>query len=873
LNFLFPTSISPREKNRARLLTLAAVFLFLYSAIITLSNTVRLRTWNAPLRWEQWVGYLAWLAGFSLLHRQFARRLPDGDPYLLPIAGLLTGWGLLEIWRLDTNLGAHQTVWLVLSVLMVYFGLQKKEILAVLHRYKYVWLSGGLLLTILTFFLGTYPGGNGPRLWLGYGGVYLQPSEPLKLLLIVYLAAYMADQIGASINLMKLLTPTLLLAGLSVSVLLAQHDLGTVTLFILLYTITVYFASGRRRVLVISLVAILIAGLAGYLLFDVVRLRVDAWLNPWIDSSGRSFQIVQSIIAIASGGLIGTGPALGSPSLVPVANSDFIFAAIGEETGLLGSVGLLLLLALVVYRGLWIAVHAPNLFQRTLVAGLSVYFASQSILIIGGNLRLVPLTGVTLPFVSYGGSSLVTAFFSLLLLCLISNHPDEEPAPLPSPVPYLLFLSLSLAAFFVLAVFNGWWGLVRADDLQSRTDNLRRVIADRYVMRGSLLDRSNLPIDVTVGKPGNLTRSSLYPPLSPVVGYTHSTYGQAGLEASLDAYLRGLQGNPTSLVWTNHLLYSQPPPGLDVRLSLDLSLQTQVDNLLKDKNGAAVLLNAETGEILVMASHPYFDPNQLDQKWETYTNDPHSPFINRAVMGQYPAGTALGPFLLAEALQQGALPSSPYTLDLSAGSQTYHCAYTPTDTKQWNAVLMAGCPGALNVLGNRLQASGLTSLFTKLGFYEAPDLPLIVAQPASQQPITNQALASIGQENLLVSPLQMALAAAALSANGVRPTPRLAMAVDTPSQGWVTLISSPAQNALSAETASSAAHLLAVSGTPFWQVTGLSNLGQNKYVWVVGGTLPSSQGSPLALALLLEENNPDLARQIGEKILLAAQHP
>jgi cell division protein FtsI/penicillin-binding protein 2 len=428
-------------------------------------------------------------------------------------------------------------------------------------------------------------------------------------------------------------------------------------------------------------------------------------------------------------------------------------------------------------------------------------------------------------------------------------------------------------SFMALAVIDGWWGFIRADDLITRTDNIRRVISDRYVMRGSLLDRSNHPIDITSGKPGDLVREYLYPPLSPVVGYTNSTYGQAGLEASMDAYLRGLQGNPASLVWTNHLLYSQPPPGLNVRLSIDLTLQTQVDNFFKDQNGAAVLLNAETGEILVMASHPYINPDQLDKLRDQYTNDPHTPFLNRAAAAQYPAGTALAPFLLADALTQGSLPSSPYTLDLSTNGQTYTCALTPGDSTNWSSVLTAGCPGALNVLGNRLQDSGLSSLFRSLGFYETPDMPLVVAVPSPQKAITNLALSSIGQESLFVSPLQMALAAAALSNNGVRPAPRLAMAVDTPAQGWVTLLSGAPKTALPADTASAAAKLLAVSGTPFWQVVGQSSLGQQHYVWVVGGTLPGSQGSPLALALLLENGNPENAQQIGQKILIAAQNP
>jgi hypothetical protein len=282
-----PTS---NDAIQNRLMQLAAVFLLLFSLSLSLAPAARLHSWQAELRWNHWIGFVVWLIGSAVVHHQLVHWAPDRDPYLFPVAALLTGWGLLTIWRLDAVMGARQTAWLAICLIVFTAGLRIPNLMLFLHRYKYLWLTCGLLLTGLTFLFGTYPGGMGPRLWLGCCGVYLQPSEPLKLLLIVYLSAYLADRLPISFNLAQLLTPTIILFGAALTLLLIQRDLGTASLFILIYTTVVYISSRRARMLLISFLILLTAGIIGYLLFDVVRVRVDAWLNPWLDPSGRSYQ-------------------------------------------------------------------------------------------------------------------------------------------------------------------------------------------------------------------------------------------------------------------------------------------------------------------------------------------------------------------------------------------------------------------------------------------------------------------------------------------------------------------------------------------------------------------------------------------------------
>lgn len=869
--FPLPQPATPNDHQQSRLLTLAAIFLFLYSIILTISPAVKAHTLSVPYRWTHWIGFAVWLVAWIGLHRLTVRRLPDRDPYLLPIAGLLTGWGLLTIWRLSDVFGSRQTIWLALGAAVLAGGLLLKDPLAWLRRYKYLWLTGGLLLTGLTFLFGTYPGGIGPHLWLGCCGLYLQPSEPLKLLLIAYLAAYLADHIPMAFSAAQLYAPTVLMTVIALVLLFAQRDLGTALLFLLLYAAIVFIASGSRRALAAGLIAGLVPGVAGYLLFDVVRVRVDAWINPWLDPSGRSYQIVQSLITVSAGGLIGRGPGLGDPSLVPVAHSDFIFAAIAEETGLLGCIAFLILLALLAVRGFQLALRAQDGYRRYLTAGLTIYLVGQSLLIVGGNLRLFPLTGVTLPFVSYGGSSLLTSFFALLFLLLASHQSEREPAQLPNPRPYLLLGGVLLIGIAAAALIDGWWSLVRSAALLNRNDNQRRYVSDRYVRRGSLLDRSDAPLDVTIAEPGSYTRFNNYPPLSPVLGYTHPVFGQAGLEASLDPFLRGLQGYPSSLIWWNHLLYGQPPPGLDVRLSLSLDLQRLADQLLGDYSGAIVLLNARSGEILVMASHPYFDSNQLEREWDQLQNDPRAPMINRATQGVYPAGQALGPFLYAQALSTDSLPSLPGDLAYALSGNLLDCAFQ-VSTPSWAKAVASGCPAASVALGKDFPASQLLELFDRLGFYTAPAVPLPAHVSEKPAVLVDRTMASLGLEGADVNPLQMALAAAALTNAGERPAPRLALSVHT-LQGWVVLpAGSSSQSIFDPAAAQQAVTSLATASQPSWQTVGRAQAGQNRTItWFLGGTLPNWSGPPLALAVVLEQDAPQAAAEIGQGLLKAAQ--
>lgn len=361
--------------------------------------------------------YLAlWAAGYG------------GGSLLLPLAGALTGLGLLAAYRLGgEELGNRQLLWIAIGAavaMALCFGLRD---VGQLRRHKYTWAVLGVVLVMLTFVLGRDPNGSGLRLWLGIGPAQFQPSELLKVMLVIFFAGYLDEnrQIMArgrlSVLFLKLpplahLLPLALMWLLSMLVLLIQRDFGAAILFFSVFLAMLYVATERVSYLLAGSGAFLMGSLVAYRLVWVVQERIGAWLDPWSQASGRGYQTIQGLISLASGGILGNGLGLGRPDFVPASFTDLVLAAIGEEFGLLGTLAVLILYLLLIHRGYRIALGATRSFDRLLATGLTTVLAIQTLIIMGGTLRLLPLTGIPLPFVTYGGSSLITSFAMLGLL-------------------------------------------------------------------------------------------------------------------------------------------------------------------------------------------------------------------------------------------------------------------------------------------------------------------------------------------------------------------------------------------------------------------------------------------------------------------------
>ena len=370
--------------------------------------------------------------------------VPYADPYLLPMTALLTAVGVTVIYRLDDGDAGRQTLWVVIGVgvfALTLFVLRRDY--RVLENYKYLFGIGSIALLALPALPGIGKTINGARLWVDVGPVQFQPGELAKIFLIIFLAGYLRDkrEVLAQFRL-KDFGPLFLIWGAAMLVLVQTSDLGSALLYFGIFLAMLYVATGRAVFVAGGLVLFVLGATAVYRVVSHVQERVTIWLHPWttepvpcaitggeaLRQDCGSFQLVKSLYSIGNGGFGGTGLGRGTftntdgQPIIPYLNTDFIYSAIAQELGLIGACGLLLVYMLFITRGMRIALMAQDGFSKLLAAGLTFGFALQAFIIVGGVLRVIPLTGITLPFVSYGGSSVVANFILLALLLHVSNR-------------------------------------------------------------------------------------------------------------------------------------------------------------------------------------------------------------------------------------------------------------------------------------------------------------------------------------------------------------------------------------------------------------------------------------------------------------------
>src|SRR6266496_388679 len=407
------------------------------------------------------LGLIAVLLGINLL---LSFTFPKADQVLLPLVGLLSGIGVLMATRLGPNLlpfpdpalGSRQLLWVIVGLvafLVTLFGLRNMNWL---RRYKYTWALLGIILVGITLAHSLRANLDSPTHdQLNIGPLNLQPSELLKIFLVIFFAAYLSENIDefagddfriGSLRLpflppAKILVTLLIMLGLALVLFLGIRELGLALLVYGIFLCMMYLGSGSIRYAVSGLVFFIILGFIGYALFGYVRARFDVlgfdivnWQNwsaadQYFAENG-GVQIVQGLIALSSGGIIGAGIGLGHPTFVPVVQSDMIFTALGEELGLAGLFAILGIYLFIIYRGYRIAMETTDTFSKLLASGLTSIFAIQTIIIIAGNMKILPLTGIPLPFLSYGGSSIIANFIIIGILLRISHNTAMERAGL-----------------------------------------------------------------------------------------------------------------------------------------------------------------------------------------------------------------------------------------------------------------------------------------------------------------------------------------------------------------------------------------------------------------------------------------------------------
>jgi cell division protein FtsW (lipid II flippase) len=382
------------------------------------------------------------LAGAYLAAHFLVRRLaPTADPVFLPAAVLLAGLGFAVIYRLNPDIAGAQTLWLLLGIALFALTLAVVRDHRQLDAYTYTIGLLGLLMLLLPLAPVIGRTVRGARLWVGIGPLQFQPVEIGKVLLVIFLASYLnarkellavaTRRIGPiALPEPRHLAPLLVAWGVSLVVLFLEKDLGSSLLFFGIVVVMLWVATGRGAYLGLGVVLFGAGAYAAYAMFEHVQARVTVWLHVFDPKliQDQGFQLAQSLFSLATGGIAGTGLGQGNPQFIPDAHTDFVFSAVGEELGLLGAMAMLMLFILLIFRGFRAAVRSPDGFGQLLATGLSTVLALQTFVIVGGVTRLIPLTGITLPFVSYGGSSLVANFVLLALLIRVSAGTRERPA-------------------------------------------------------------------------------------------------------------------------------------------------------------------------------------------------------------------------------------------------------------------------------------------------------------------------------------------------------------------------------------------------------------------------------------------------------------
>lgn len=346
------------------------------------------------------------------------------DEYIMLLIFALSSIGFIMLYRLDAQTAIRQVQWFVLGILVFFTMMILSRYMRGLDRYFHIYAVASVVLLLLPMIIGTIRGGA--KNWIEVGGYTVQPSEFVKLLFILATASILKEKRS-----MKELLPLMVFAAICMVILILENDLGAMAIYFAVFVIMLYVATSNIIYVLGSLILAGAVGYVAYLALGHVRIRVEAWLNPWADATGRGYQIVQSLIAIGSGGWLGSGLGLGQPYIIPAAKTDFIFAAIAEEFGILIAVAIIAMYFILIYRGMKIALSSNDPFNALIAIGAAAMLGFQTFVIIGGVIKLIPLTGVTLPFVSYGGSSMVASFMlvGVIQSTVIQTKPSDGVYP------------------------------------------------------------------------------------------------------------------------------------------------------------------------------------------------------------------------------------------------------------------------------------------------------------------------------------------------------------------------------------------------------------------------------------------------------------
>ena len=688
-----------RRNMELLFLCLAAVPVVLLYALYIVNDNVALSLGTLAVP----VGLFVAFAAAHVAVRMLA---PDADPVILPVVFLLSGIGIAFVTRLAPDLAENQVLWLFISVAAMIATLFFVRNLDKLADYKYTLGLIGVILLILPMIIGTEK--NGSKLWLTFGGFSFQPGELAKILIVLFLAFYLASNREAlsvtahrvgpfRIPRFRMLLPLFIMWGISLLIVIFERDLGSALLFFMYFVVMLYVATGRWSYVFIAIVLLVIGFFFCYHFFSHVKIRVDIWLDPWTDAQNSGYQIVQSLYSIADGDLVGSGIGKGMPTLIPFVESDFLFSAIAEEMGLLGASAVIILYMLFCVRGFATAARAKSDSSAFAAVGLTTVIGFQAFLIIAGVTKLLPLTGVTLPFMSQGGSSLLSSFIIVGLLLRAGDEGTGREAQLVASAPdtgngrvsllgaqasafvhgshararfevqgeesgvlgrvalgkRLTALITAFAVLFAALIANlTYLQVINASAIQHMPSNNHTIAKSAYVQRGAIITSDGVTLAESLRQEdGTYLRS--YPQGSlaaHTVGYISTRYGSSGIESTMNDTLTG-SSNYSDWKSALYSLAGVQEPGNTVALTINSQMQRAAESALEGYTGAVVVLDPSTGAVLAKASAPTYSYDQLDDIMKSGGSG--SQLLDRTTQALYSPGSTFKAVTLSAALDTG----------------------------------------------------------------------------------------------------------------------------------------------------------------------------------------------------------------------------
>ncbi len=692
---------------------------------------------------------------------------------------------MIVLTRISFNQAFRQFVFLAAgSVVMgiIPLFLQKGS---VFRRFSALYCVVGIVLLGLVVAIGSTE--YGAKLNLSIGGISFQPSEFVKIIFVFFIASMLYKD-----NSIKRVLLTSVLSAIFVLLLVVSRDLGGALLYFTAYLMMIYVATRKKLYLIGGTVAMACAAVAGYFLFSHVQTRVYAWLNPLGDINDRGYQICQSLFGIGTGGWFGFGIGEGLPSKIPVVEKDFIFAAISEEFGAFFAIGLILLCLSCFMMIMNVAMQMKDRFYKLVALGLGTLYATQVILTIGGVIKFIPSTGVTLPLVSYGGSSLLATLMmfgivqglymrkeAAVNVVAVEADDDTKPENIKNTdKEYSLVFYIFGIIFLAMIGYFIYFMVFESEEFINNDYNKLQTLFEEDVTRGDIITSDGYVIAETIeDEDGQEVRSYPYKEMfAHVSGYAGSS--KMGLEKQFNFELLRSHAFITEQLMCE--LTGEKKPGDNVITTIRYDLQSVAYEALGDYDGAVIVMEPSTGKILAMVSKPDYNPNTVTKDWEELQKG--SALYNRTTQGKYTPGSTFKILTTLAYIRSNPTAYADYTYEcvgaVTIDGKTIHCAsHTAHGTLNLDGAFSASCNTFYASLIQQMDMTTLQEVCDSLLFNQS--LPIGLESSKSSFALSNEDTTAlkmdtlIGQGKTTTSPLHMAMLASAICNDGVAMKPTL----------------------------------------------------------------------------------------------------